>query len=210
MRLPTLAYKPYQNGHTNDSAMTASSHAASAAAPPQTAAEGIKLHIGGREKRDDWMILDALPGPIVDFVGNCNDLSFLPDESCSEVYASHVLEHLGYDSELPKTLVGIYRILKPGGRLRAAVPDLEMLCRLFLHPSLDGEGRFQVMRMMFGGRTTAYDVHYVGLSFEFLNGFLQEIGFRDVQRVREFGLFDDSSTLLFGGVPISLNVEARK
>ena len=66
--------------------------------------DGIKLHIGGREKREGWVILDAPPGPIVDYVGNCNDLSFLEDASCSEVYASHVLEHLGYSGDLQKTL----------------------------------------------------------------------------------------------------------
>jgi predicted SAM-dependent methyltransferase len=189
--------------------MTASSHAAFAT-PPQTDADGIRLHIGGREPHADWKILDVLPGPHVDFIGNCSDLSFLPDESCAEVYASHVLEHLGYDRDLPKALVAIHRILKQGGRLRVAVPDLEMLCRLFLHPALDGEGRFQVMRMMFGGRTTEHDVHHVGLNFEFLQSFLQEVGFRDIQRVSEFGLFDDASTLKFGDVPISLNVEAVK
>jgi predicted SAM-dependent methyltransferase len=172
--------------------------------------DGIKLHIGGQEKREGWTIQDALPGPIVDYVGNCNDLSFLGDETCAEVYASHVLEHLGYNGELQNTLRGINRVLKPGGRLRASVPDLETLCRLFLHPALDTAGRFHVMRMMFGGRTTAYDVHYVGLSFEFLGNFLHEAGFRDIRRVAEFGLFQDTSTLRLGGVPISLNVEARK
>jgi predicted SAM-dependent methyltransferase len=178
--------------------------------PASAVPDGIKLHIGGREKRAGWMILDALPGPAVDHVGNCTDLSFLPDSSCAEVYASHVLEHLGYDSDLPKALVGIHRVLKPGGRLRVSVPDLDTLCRLFGHQSLSGEGRFHVMRMMFGGRTTAYDVHHVGLNFEFLQHFLRDVGFRDIRRVNEFGLFNDASTLTFGTVPISLNVEARK
>jgi predicted SAM-dependent methyltransferase len=173
-------------------------------------ADGIKLHIGGQEKREGWTILDALPGPIVDHVGNCNDLSFLADESCSEVYASHVLEHLAYDGELLRTLVGIRRVLKPQGRLRASVPDLETLCRLFLHPTLQPPDRFAIMRMMFGGRTSSHDVHYVGLNFEFLGGYLHEAGFRDIRRVPEFGLFKDTSTSLFGDVPISLNVEARK
>jgi predicted SAM-dependent methyltransferase len=175
-----------------------------------TSADGIKLHIGGQEKRDGWVILDALPGPVVDYVGNCTDLSFLPDASCTEVYASHVLEHLGYDSELPKALANIHRVLKPGGRLRSAVPDMDTLCRLFLDRSLNGDDRFHVMRMMFGGRTTAYDVHYVGLNFDFLQAFLQEVGFRDIHRVAEFGLFNDTSTLVFAKVPISLNIEARK
>jgi predicted SAM-dependent methyltransferase len=184
-----------------------SSAAASSRAP---SVDGIKLHIGGWEKRPGWLILDALPGPFVDYVGNCRDLSFLSDNGCSEVYASHVLEHLGYNGEFQKALKEIYRVLKPGGRLRASVPDLETLCRLFLQPSLSSADRFHVMRMMFGGRTTDYDVHYVGLNFEFLGGFLQETGFRDIRRVPGFGLFNDTSTLLFGNVPISLNVEAWK
>jgi hypothetical protein len=66
------------------------------------------------------------------------------------------------------------------------------------------------MRMMFGGRTTAYDVHHVGLNFEFLQQFLKDVGFRNIRRVAEFGLFDDASTLVFGTVPISLNIEAWK
>src|SRR5262249_29642073 len=149
---------------------------ASSKVPP---AEGIKLHIGGKEQKKGWVILNVLPGPIVDYVGNCNDLSFLADESCSEVYASHVLEHLGHNGELQQTLNGIHRVLKPGGRLCVSVPDLRTLSWLFLHPSLDTTGRFHVMRMMFGGRTTDYDVHYTGFNLEFLGAFLNRAGFRD-------------------------------
>jgi FkbM family methyltransferase len=180
------------------------------ALPEVPPVEGIKLHIGGEEQREGWVILDALPGPIVDCVGNCNDLSFLPDESCSEVYASHVLEHLGYNGELQKTLKGIHRVLKPGGRFCVSVPDLRTLSWLFLHPSLDRPARFHVMRMMFGGRTTGYDVHYTGFDLEFLGEFLYQAGFRDIRRVQDFGLFDDTSAVRFADVPISLNVEAWK
>jgi predicted SAM-dependent methyltransferase len=176
-------------------------------APPS---DGLKLHIGGWEVRKDWVILDVNPRPGVDYVGDCRDLSFLPDASCSEVYASHVFEHLGYNGELQATLKSIHRILKTGGRLRASVPDLETLCRLFLLPSLGPAQRFHVMRMMFGGRVDAHDVHYSGLNLEFLGGFLVEAGFRDIRRVPEFGLFNDTSSQRFGGVAISLNVEAWK
>ena len=82
-------------------------------------ADGIKLHIGGWEQREGWKILDAIPGPIVDYVGNCTELTFLDDESCCEVYASHVFEHLGYNGELQTALKGVYRVLKPGGKVLA-------------------------------------------------------------------------------------------
>jgi len=108
--------------------------------------------------------------------------------------------------ELPSTHV--YRVLKPDGRLRVSVPNLEMLCRLFLHPSFDGDARWNVMRMMFGGRTSEHDVHHSGLTLEFMLAFLSELGFRDIKRVQKFRLSDDSSTLTFGGVPVSVNVEA--
>ena len=190
--------------------MTTASSSPTAVASEPVPTDGIKLHIGGQLKREGWTILDALPGDIVDHVGNCNDLSFLADESCSEIYASHVLEHLPYDGELLRAIMGFHRVLKPGGRLRVSVPDLETLCRLFLHTELQAPDRFHVMRMMFGGRTSPFDVHYVGLNFEFLGGYLHEAGFKDIQRLAEFGLFEDTSTLKFGGVPISLNVQARR
>ena len=177
---------------------------------PEAMPAGIRLHIGGREKRDGWKIFDTLPGPDVDYIGNYSDLGTVPDESCSEVYASHVFEHFGYDHELPVALTHVHRVLKAGGRFCISVPDLETLCRLFVHPALDSDARWNVMRTIFGGRTSEHDVHQAGLSFEFLHTFLHEAGFRHIRRVGEFGLFVDTSTLCFGGVPISLNVEARK
>jgi predicted SAM-dependent methyltransferase len=189
------------------------SQAPSSTQPPAAAAlpaDGIKLHIGGWEKREGWVIFDVLPGPLVDHVGHCRDLSFLSDNSCAEIYASHVLEHLGYNGELQQTLSEFHRVLKPGGRLRVSVPDLELLCKLFVHPNLDFPGRFYIMRAMFGGRLDEHDVHQVGLSFEILGNFLNDAGFRDIRRVSGFGLFDDSSKQRFSGVLISLNVEAFK
>lgn len=172
--------------------------------------DGIKLHIGGWEQREGWKILDAIPGPIVDYVGNCTDLTFLDDESCCEVYASHVLEHLGYNGEVQGVLKGIYRVLKPGGRLRVSVPDLEILCRIYTHPNLPPEGRFHIMRMMFGGRMTPYDIHYTGFDTYLLGRFLYEAGFREIQRVEKFDLFKDTSELRYGDTAISLNMMARK
>src|SRR5438874_1431483 len=83
-------------------------------------AEDIRLHIGRLERREGWSMLDVNPGPHVDYVGNCEDLSSLADQSCSEVYAPHVLERLGYNGEIQGVPKGIRRILKYHGRLRSS------------------------------------------------------------------------------------------
>jgi predicted SAM-dependent methyltransferase len=66
------------------------------------------------------------------------------------------------------------------------------------------------MIMMFGAHVDQYDFHKVGLNFEFLANILMDEHFVDVQRVKSFGLFEDSSEYKFVGVPISLNVIAEK
>jgi predicted SAM-dependent methyltransferase len=66
------------------------------------------------------------------------------------------------------------------------------------------------MRMMFGGQMDEHDFHKVGLTEEFAMIYLRQAGFRNAKRVGNFGLFDDTSSMEFMGVPISLNVEATK
>ena len=34
----------------------------------------LRLHVGGKEKKDGWKILNIQPGPDVDYVGSCTDL----------------------------------------------------------------------------------------------------------------------------------------
>lgn len=168
----------------------------------------LRLHIGGIEPRMGWKILNVQPGPHVDFIGSCTDLDRFPDGSVAEVYASHVFEHLGYQAELHRALSGIRRILRPGGYLRVSVPDLEILCRMFVHPALSVDARFHLMRIIYGGQMDPYDFHKVGFTLEFLGYFLEKHGFRDIRRIAEHDLFHDTSRLVVFGQPISLNVIA--
>jgi len=47
----------------------------------------------------------------------------VPDESCEVLYSSHMLEHLD-KTEANKFLDEAFRLLRPGGVLRIAVPDI--------------------------------------------------------------------------------------
>lgn len=169
-----------------------------------------RLNIGGMVVKDGWKILNVQPGDGVDFVGDVADLSGFENDAFDEIYASHVIEHLGFRTELPGALLGIYRILKPGGVFRMSVPDLEILCRIFLNAGLEPNDRFKIMSIMFGGQTDAHDFHKVGLTWEFAQFFLGQAGFERITRLREFGIFADASGMRIGDVLISLNVEARK
>lgn len=170
----------------------------------------IKLHIGGQQQKDGWSILNIQAGPGVDYVGSATDLSALADGSCVEVYASHVLEHLAYDTDLPRAMSEIHRVLKPGGRLRVSVPDLDILCRLFASPTASFKDKYSLMRMMFGGQTDAHDFHFAGLWPGFLVALLREAGFARIEPVPSFGEFKDTSDAVHLGQPISLNLEAFK
>jgi predicted SAM-dependent methyltransferase len=85
----------------------------------------------GRQVHPAWCNLDlaaCAPGVVQ------HDLrQGLPfaDGACDAVYHSHVLEHLRPE-EAQQLLAECHRVLKPGGTLRIAVPDLEGIARQYL------------------------------------------------------------------------------
>ena len=95
------------------------------------------LNVGcGKRHHPDWTNVDLVatgPGVIA-----CDIAKGLPfrDGTFDAVYHSHVLEHLRKDEALP-FLQECRRVLKSGGIIRIAVPDLERICRTYLS-CLDG------------------------------------------------------------------------
>ena len=169
----------------------------------------MKLHIGGKIQKDDWKILNIQNKEGVDFVGDISDLSQFGDNSIDEIYASHIVEHVN-QKNIKKTLSGIYRVLATNGKVYISVPDMDVLCRIFIAKDAPIKVKFHIMRMMFGGQTDEFDFHYFGWNLEFLKEYLLIAGFTKIERVKSFSIFNDTSDFAPYGAPISLNVIAYK
>ena len=89
------------------------------------------LNVGcGFNCHKDWINLDLHKSKYVDYYNIKNKLPF-KDGSLDVIYHSHVLEHL--DKLLARKFIAdCYRVLKKGGIIRIAVPDLEIICLEYL------------------------------------------------------------------------------
>jgi predicted SAM-dependent methyltransferase len=169
----------------------------------------VKLHIGGTQRKEGWKILNILPGPDVDIVGTCTDLSMFADASVDQVYASHVLEHIA-GNDVYTALNEIFRVLKPGGVLKASVPDLSILCELYLKYMGQPVEQVKITKMIYGGHVDDYDIHHFGYNIQIITSIMAMTGFVRLEQVETLNEFADTSIYKFNDVPISLNFIATK
>jgi predicted SAM-dependent methyltransferase len=101
--------------------------------PPSMAKCCALLNLGcGQRFHPDWINLDLQPAhPSIRRWDVTQPLPF-EDTSFDGVYHSHLLEHLPREDALP-CLRECRRVLKLGGIIRMAVPNLEAIARLYLH-----------------------------------------------------------------------------
>lgn len=108
------------------------------------------LNIGcGRNYRDGWINLDLQRSRFVVYHDVRKKLPF-QDNEVDVVYHSHLLEHLSRTQAL-RFIADCYRVLKPGGIMRLAVPDMEQICREYLknlERSQDGDDQGAVLDYM--------------------------------------------------------------
>jgi predicted SAM-dependent methyltransferase len=89
-----------------------------------------KLQIGaGRTKLQGWLSSDLIFSDHAIFLDARKRFPFATD-SFDYVYSEHMIEHLSWNDGL-KMLKECLRILKPGGTLRIATPDLAVLIGLY-------------------------------------------------------------------------------
>lgn len=113
----------------------------------------------------------------------------LPDNSFNYIYSEHLFEHLTYHEGL-NMLKECYRILKPGGIIRIATPNLEFLIDLYFHP----EKEINKSYIEFDGKRTnqpndaVYAIshfhtdwgHKIIYDYKSLKTFLESVGFKNI------------------------------
>jgi predicted SAM-dependent methyltransferase len=89
-----------------------------------------KLHLGcGYHRLTGWLNCDLDPMPDAIILDVTHPYPFA-DKTFDFIYCEHLIEHIPYSGGL-EMLKESYRVLKPGGTLRIATPDIRFLFRLY-------------------------------------------------------------------------------
>ena len=176
----------------------------------------VKLNLGCfKRKIPDFINIDIREDIRPDLIDDVFALEKIKNNSVDLIYACHVLEHADY-AESEKALKRWHQVLKKGGVLRLAVPDMEAhFAHYFYHKDLRA-----LHSTLWGSQRHPYDYHKNGWDFEKLKEDLTATGFKNIARYdwkdTEHFYIDDYSQSYYphmdkeDGKLMSLNVEAVK
>lgn len=160
------------------------------------------LELGGGENRNPAsdVNIDVRMGKGVDFEVNLESDNWpIQSEEFDAVYAHFSLEHISF-LKLPTTLKEVLRVLKPGGSLIAAVPNVKAQCEwIASHPDgWDGKDFFtSASELLFGSQNYSDNTHKCYWSPETAKALLEKAGFSEV-KTQPYG--DRSTDLAVMGV----------
>lgn len=138
----------------------------------------------GNDIRPDWLNADLKDLPGIDLVGDIRDGLALEDDSIDYVVSIHALPMISYPDLVP-VLQELRRVLKPGGVLRLALPDVDKGIDAyrrgdashFLVPDEDVlsiGGKFVVHMLWYGWSVTLFTA-------DFAEELLVKAGYHDVR-----------------------------
>jgi SAM-dependent methyltransferase len=138
--------------------------------------------------------LDIDPDVDPDIVADMLDMAIVPTGSMDAVFSRHNIEHV-FVHDVPRAIGEFFRVLKPGGQLVLATPDLQGAARAIASGRLEDTlykspaGNITPLDVVYGygrgiahGRT--YMAHHSGFSRGSLSRKLGQAGFGDIEVAR--------------------------
>ena len=172
-----------------------------------------RLHLGcGNVHLEGWCNIDFRETPATDKVQDVFKLPDISPGSAGVIYACHVLEHCGlapntHMPSYPEVLYRWFEVLVPGGVLFVAVPDLKLVFKGLLRFEGAPEGK-GFLAALYGGQNYPGNAHFCGFTEKMLERAMGDAGFESPGPFRSFS--KDTSTFILNGLPISLNLAAKK
>jgi predicted SAM-dependent methyltransferase len=156
--------------------------------------KSIKLNIGcGTDYKKGWLNIDNNSDNNIKKLDLNWDLrNKLPfdDNSVDFIYSEHFFEHLTPE-EAHKTIKDLMELLKPGGVMRMAMPDLEVIINTYLNVPLDKDPVIKAHKMDFIKTRAEWinmSFHWWGhkwiYDWEELQRRLKEVGYSKVKRCK--------------------------
>ena len=186
----------------------------SAAVAPSTTEPSRRLNLGcGPRAAPGWINCDLRPHGGIDVRSDLRRGLPIATGTIDCIAAIHVLQDLGWD-EIPAALHELRRVLKPGGVLRLAVPDLDKAIHAYLRgdaayfhvPDRDAES--------IGGKLITQIIWYGSVrtpcTFDCVEEWLRRSGFHRVARCDFGASVIDGLATLDNRERESLFVEATK
>lgn len=139
--------------------------------------------------------LDVDPGVEPDVVASITDMSPVPEATVDAVYSHHNIEHV-FAHEVSLAMQEFFRVLKPGGEVLLATPDLQNVARTIASGRLEdplyrsGAGKITALDIVYGFRADIaggreYMAHRTGFTRGTLTRKLGAAGFVDIEVTRE-------------------------
>jgi len=184
-----------------------------------------RLYLGcGNKYIENFVNIDIMKESKADIIADVKFLKEFDINSIDLIYSCHMIEHISRH-EYKNVLKRWYDIIKKGGKIRLALPDLFALSKYYIE-----NGNIDDVRgCMFGGQKNKYDYHYFGHDFNSLKKDLENIGFTNIKlfdwRQVDYEIKDWSRDYLpkhydngemipdkewYKGTLVSLNIEAIK
>src|SRR5262249_53375888 len=166
------------------------------------------LHVGCGERNPEslhqmfrdgtWaeVRLDINPALEPEIVASITSMPQVPDASVEAVWSAHNLEHL-FAHEVPKAFSEFKRVLRPGGFVLLALPDLQQVAVLIAEGRLEEPiyespaGPISPIDVCFGHRSSIawgnhHMAHRTGFSAQTLDRKLADSGYERIRVTREY------------------------